>query len=236
MIEFLKNWVLNIATIAILLVLIEILIPSGKTKKLVNLISGFVLLTTIIQPVFKLMWRGNDLNWINEMNNSFDSISNIDVTKGEFREEQIRQIIKVYRKRLVDQIAEIATEIEGVKGAKADIILNEDFNSKKFGEIKRVYIYLEVDYQGQRKEYRDKGGENKNETEETKDEGETSEKGLNITPVKEISEVKINIRKREPVEENDIMTKYKNNTIISLEEKLYRFFMLKKEDIVIFLE
>jgi stage III sporulation protein AF len=50
MIEFLKSWVLNIATIAILLVLIEILIPSGKTKKLVNLISGFLLLITIIQP------------------------------------------------------------------------------------------------------------------------------------------------------------------------------------------
>ena len=220
MIEFLKSWVLNIATIAILLVLIEILIPSGKTKKLVNLISGFLLLITIIQPFFKILWKDSTFDWINEIDNSFTGLSNMDINKGEFREEQISQIIKVYRKRVENRISEIAREVEGVKDAEVDIILNEDFSSPKFGEIKRIYVYLEVDYIEKEKEYENEGEIAKN-------------KDFSITPIKEISEVKIYIGKQNSEPENHIIEKYKNDSVIMLEEKLNRAFMLKKEDIVI---
>ena len=43
MIEFIKNWVVNTVTIVMLIILIEMLIPSGKMKKIVNLVTGFIL-------------------------------------------------------------------------------------------------------------------------------------------------------------------------------------------------
>lgn len=229
MIEFLKSWILNIATIAVLLILIEILIPSGKTKKLVNLVSGFILLITIIQPFLKFLWKSNELNWINELNwsneinSSFNSLANIDITKEEFREEQVKQIIRVYKKRIEGQIKEIAKEVEGVENVEADIILNEDFSSQRFGEIKRVYVYLEVNGKEwkKRKEYEDKREEDKDH---------------NIIQVKGINEVRINLGKQEDGEESDVIDNYKKEIIIGLEEKLHRFLMLKKEDIVISFE
>ena len=46
--EFLKSWVLNIVMLAIFIALLEIIVPSGKIKKFVNLISGFILILSLI--------------------------------------------------------------------------------------------------------------------------------------------------------------------------------------------
>jgi stage III sporulation protein AF len=51
---FLKEWILNIVTLSIFIILIEILIPSGKIKKVVNLVTGFILVIALINPILSL--------------------------------------------------------------------------------------------------------------------------------------------------------------------------------------
>lgn len=213
MLEFLKDWVLNIAVIAVLLVFIELLIPSGKTKKFVNLISGFILIITIIQPFLKFLLKGYDLNWLNAIDNSFSVITEVDVTNTEFREEQIKQIVKVYRKRLIEQIIEIAKGVEEVRDAEADVILNEDYNSQRFGEIKRVYVNIVID-----------------------NENRQGDLDPIIAPVRKIDEVKINIgqiEQKDTGRERDIEDKLKNKIVETLEDRISRSLMIKREDIVI---
>ncbi|NSW91349.1 MAG: stage III sporulation protein AF [Firmicutes bacterium] len=213
MLEFLKDWVLNIAVIAVLLVFIELLIPSGKTKKFVNLISGFILIITIIQPFLKFLLKGYDLNWLNAIDNSFSVITEVDVTNTEFREEQIKQIVKVYRKRLIEQIIEIAKGVEEVRDAEADVILNEDYNSQRFGEIKRVYVNIVID-----------------------NENRQGDLDPIIAPVRKIDEVKINIgqiEQKDTSRERDIEDKLKNKIVETLEDRISRSLMIKREDIVI---
>jgi len=144
MIEFLKGWVLNIVGLAIFIVLLEILVPSGKTKKFINLVSGFVLIIAIITPFLNIARKGIDLKEFQIASSNFIDKREIENNSKILKEKQMRQITEVYRKKLIKQLEETTAEIEGVAGAKADVIINEDYNSDDFGEIKRVYLYLEL--------------------------------------------------------------------------------------------
>ena len=44
MMEYLKEYVINIAILTVIIVLFEIITPSGKIKKIIYLISGFILI------------------------------------------------------------------------------------------------------------------------------------------------------------------------------------------------
>jgi len=48
MIDFLRNWVVNIVTLVVFVMLIEMMLPSGKVKKIVNLVTGFILVIGLI--------------------------------------------------------------------------------------------------------------------------------------------------------------------------------------------
>ena len=54
------------------------------------------------------------------------------------------QIVEIYRQKIINHIEELVMglKLEGVHKAEADVIINEDYNSTNFGEVKRAYIYL----------------------------------------------------------------------------------------------
>ncbi|TYQ13367.1 UNVERIFIED_CONTAM: stage III sporulation protein AF [Acetivibrio alkalicellulosi] len=142
MIGFLKDWVLNIVTLAIFIILIEILIPSGKMKKTVNLFTGLILVIALINPVLSILKKEIDFSALN-IENNYMYIGEIDINSNNLKESQITQMTSVYRGKVISQIESIAKE-EGVVDAKADVIINEDFYDENFGEIMRVYLYLNM--------------------------------------------------------------------------------------------
>jgi stage III sporulation protein AF len=144
MIEFLKGWILNIATLAVFIVLLEMLVPSGKLKKFVNLIAGFILLIAIINPFLGLLKNGVDLKELQLANSNILEKSEIEEGSKVLNERQMRQISEVYRKNLVNRIEEGVMEIAGVSNVRAEVVINEDYNSKSFGEIRKVNLNLEL--------------------------------------------------------------------------------------------
>ena len=50
-----KKWVLNIATMSVLMVLLDLLMPEGKMRKLTQLVSGFVIMFVMINPALQLL-------------------------------------------------------------------------------------------------------------------------------------------------------------------------------------
>lgn len=144
MIDFLKEWVLNIVILAVILVIIEMMIPSGKIKKYVSLISGFVLIIALITPFLKVFKTEWDIKEYYTNSENFIDRKEIELGSRNLEEKQTEQIIEIYRKKLIDQIEENALSIKGVKEADADVIINENYNGENFGEIKRIYLALRL--------------------------------------------------------------------------------------------
>lgn len=142
MIEFFKSWTLNIVTLVLFIVLLEILVPSGKMKKLINMTSGFILIIAVINPFIGLFGKGIDLKDFRISASSYLDRRELEENSKVMKENQGKQIVEVYRNKLAREIEDAAGGIKEVTSVKADVIINEDFNSSGFGEIKRVYLYI----------------------------------------------------------------------------------------------
>ncbi len=142
MMEFLRNWIINIVTIAVFIVILEIMIPAGKVRKVINLISGFVLIIAIMNPVFSLFNSDLNLEEIQISQSNFLDKREIEVNSKLLKEGQVKQLTELYRKKVIGQIEKSILEFSEVAQVKADVIINEDYESTNFGEVKRVYIDL----------------------------------------------------------------------------------------------
>jgi stage III sporulation protein AF len=68
MVDFLKNWIINIVTIVMVVVLLEIILPSGKMKKYVSLVTGFIIMIAIINPFVGIFGKGFNIEDIQLVN------------------------------------------------------------------------------------------------------------------------------------------------------------------------
>jgi stage III sporulation protein AF len=142
MISFLKNWALSIVTLVLFLLMIEIMMPSGNTKKFVNLVAGFILLLAIIRPIAEVFISDFSISETFYADSNFLDRAEITGRSRILEEEQRTQVLKLYREKLINRIEQAVLEVGGIKKAKVDLIINEDYESGNFGEVKRVYVEL----------------------------------------------------------------------------------------------
>lgn len=142
MIDFTKQWVINIVTLVLFIVMFEMLLPTGKMKKYVGLVTGTILIIAIITPLVGLLDKKVDFTALQTSNNMVLDRLQVEKESKLLEEVQMKQIVEVYRQKIIEQLEQNAKEVDGVKQAKADIIFNEDYNSKTFGEIKRAYLEI----------------------------------------------------------------------------------------------
>ncbi len=206
MIEFLKDWCLNVVTLVIFIVLLEMLLPSGKMKKMINLVSGLILVIALINPVLGLFQKGINLEEYQMSNSNFIDKKEIMVNSQAMKEEQTRQITNVYRNKIISQLEDLVRDIKGVLKVKADVIINDDYADEKFGEVKKVYLELKL--------------------------GEADEKTKSIKPVKGIDKVIVGKGKKQESEEvPDI--KVDTELKKQIESKIENILNIQKENIVI---
>lgn len=150
MIGFIKDWIINIIALVLFIILLEIIIPSGKTRKYVNLVTGFILIIAIINPFIKLLKGGISLEAFQLAGSS--EVQRLEIEKNSklYKKEQMKQITEVYRQKVIKQLERSAEETEGVAEAEADVIINEDYASENFGEIKRAYINIVPKAEGEK--------------------------------------------------------------------------------------
>lgn len=140
MIGFLKSWVINIAALSTFVVLLEIILPSGKTKRIVNLISGFILIIAIISPLAGIFNKNFNMSEYQIPGSTFLNRREIEDNAKILGEKQMKQIVNDYRRRLIGEIERVVGDLEGIGYVKADVIINEDYLTENFGEIKRIYL------------------------------------------------------------------------------------------------
>ncbi len=181
MIEFVKQWVINIVALVLFIVMFEMLLPNGKMKKYINLVTGTILIIAIISPLTGLLGKNTDITAIQVLNSN--NLERLEVEKESkvLEEEQMKQIVDVYRDKIIEQLEQNAEEVKGVKQAYADVIFNEDYNSKNFGEIKRAYIEIVPETKSTKESNGDKTGKAAGGNSSTKATEEESSAGKSIT-------------------------------------------------------
>ena len=142
MLEFLRSWIINIVTITIILVLFEIIMPSGKIKKIISLIAGFILLIAVINPILTLKNKNFDLGQNVISDSMYIDKNELEASSKLLKDKQMKQVSQVYKEKVINSIQEQALKVDGVSQATADIEINEDYSSNKFGEITRVNLQI----------------------------------------------------------------------------------------------
>ncbi len=142
MLEFLRGWIINIVIISIVLILFEIVIPSGKIKKIITLVSGFVLLIAVVNPFLQLKSKNYDLTEAILSDSFYIDRKEVEAGSKLLEETQAKQISTVYKNKLTARIEEETNKLEGITDAKATVQINEDYNSEKFGEITKISVEI----------------------------------------------------------------------------------------------
>ena len=227
MLEFIKNWVINIVALVLFIVIIEMLLPNGKMKKYGGIVTGTILIIAITTPLIGLF--GKEFDFAAAQTTASNVISRLQIEKDSklLEEKQLGQIIQVYRSDMIEQLEHQAEEVEGVRKATADIIINEDSASERFGEIKRAY--LEITPEGDVSPKRDSKGD---VSPKRDSKGDISpEEGISpgISKVESVNIEKIMNKRTEiencPLEDRELRKR--------LEDRISEVFGIEKDNIII---
>lgn len=140
--EGIKSWVLNIAAVAVLMVILDLLMPEGRIRRFTQLLTGFIIMFIMINPVITIFGKGVNESWFGLQDEAFLWNSQIRNMSENIQEEQSKQTLELYRKMILTDIKGRLKSHEQIKEAEVDIVLNENVKSEKFGEIRKLYLNL----------------------------------------------------------------------------------------------
>ncbi|MFD3157394.1 stage III sporulation protein AF [Haloimpatiens sp. FM7330] len=61
MIEYIKNWIINISTAVFFIVAIEMVLPNNSIKKYARFVLGLILIVVIINPLIEFVDKGKNI-------------------------------------------------------------------------------------------------------------------------------------------------------------------------------
>lgn len=210
MIVFLKEWVLSFITLIIFIILLEILLPSGKLKKFINLVSGFILIITIIKPLVGNFDIKTPLKDFEIINSNYVDKKSLEQNSKVMEEAQMNQVIEVYRNKLTATIKERLEAVDEILDVEVEIIINEDNISGNLGEIRKVFLKLKI------------AGKNPA--------GKAFDNHKEISPIPKVEKIEIKVGDKETEEVFDEKIKKEVETIIS------NLLQIKGEDIMVSME
>lgn len=142
LIREIQQWILNITAFSILLIMIESIMPSGKYKKYIKIVCGFILTIIVIKPVIPLLSGKVDINELIIVNEAKFDDMRINLLTSDFYNKQHDIIVRNYKKNLERQISEYANATTKDYIVNAEAIINEDRKSKDFGKVISLYLTL----------------------------------------------------------------------------------------------
>ncbi|MCX7903954.1 MAG: stage III sporulation protein AF [Caloramator sp.] len=132
MLSFLSSWVKMILSIYIFATLVEIVLPTNKFKKYVRFVLGFIILITIIMPIFKFL--GNNVNVENTVASYYEKYS-IDNGNKTNLNEYNKQLIFEFKNNLVKRIEEDIKNKLNLEYIVKEIKIDENMSSLSFGKV-----------------------------------------------------------------------------------------------------
>lgn len=145
MITLVREWVISIVILTLFLLIIDILLPSGRIRRVVNLAAGVLVVITIIKPIASMAVPNFSFEgmFVTDSNNLMEQ--DIENMVGYINEDNLSNTVNVYREKILGTINRQLDAMKGFSVISTDIIINEDINGDDFGEIYRVFIEISLD-------------------------------------------------------------------------------------------
>ena len=139
--DFLYDWVKNLAIFMILISLIRNLLPKSNYEKYVRLFTGMLAVLLVLQPFIKILG----------MQDSIDDLFSLDIYSQEMdamKENFLlagsdfeNSLISNYEEQIRKQILLLLKE-EGIEMAQIEFYVCMDEEDERYGSISRMEIYL----------------------------------------------------------------------------------------------
>lgn len=142
--EFIRQWIIQIAYIAVLSIIFELLIPSSSLKKYARVVIGLIIMITIINPIINFIKGDFNFDAMVFKNNYYMNNSDIESLSKEAERQRDMLITKEYKMRLIEQIKSRIQNTYEVEDVNIAVNIVEDINSKDFGKINSIYISFKV--------------------------------------------------------------------------------------------
>jgi len=124
------------------MIILDLLMPEGRIRKFTQLLSGFIIMFVMINPIITLFGKGVNESWTGLQDEAFLWNRQIRNMTGNIKEEQSKQTLELYRKMVLSDIKSRLKTYDQIKDAEVDMVLNENIKSEKFGEIRKLYLNL----------------------------------------------------------------------------------------------
>lgn len=142
MIDLVKSWVVNIVTLVMLIILLEMLVPSGKLKKMISLVTGFILIIAIITPILGFLKKGGELKDIQISQTTFLEQKDLEASARNLSKKQSAIIVTTYKNKLIKDVEENLKTSGKFSEVKADVMVEENSKSDEFGMIRKITVSL----------------------------------------------------------------------------------------------
>lgn len=139
------EWVRNIVIFLILNTIIMNLLGNSSYKKYVSIVSGMILLLIVVSPFLKLLKMDDILDYYLNTNIFQSDMSNVQSELRLMEDKQKDVVFAGFEDTIRDQVADILLD-DGLYLHDIDLVINQDAESKSFGEIESLTInagYLE---------------------------------------------------------------------------------------------
>ncbi len=144
MLDFIRNWIINITVVMIFIMLLETILPNSDMKRYVNVVVGLLIVVVIIQPLMlvkdiSLQFNKNVLEATAFVQQGSVAAQAVDLNR--YRKQEALQLFEA---RIKGEIGRLL-EQEGIKNdnARIELELATDIDQQDFGRIRSVDIYLD---------------------------------------------------------------------------------------------
>jgi len=139
--DWLKDWIKIVAGTVMTLTVIRMLLPAGKSRKAALTVAGFILLSVLLNPLFRLLGGLNGLAFPGlPAFLAEEDRQQLLEEAASYSQEQLAIIIENYKARLAGHINAFVKALPQIGEAESQVEVNEDYTGDKFGAIEKIFI------------------------------------------------------------------------------------------------
>lgn len=138
----LKTWIINISAAVFFITAIEMVLPNNSMKKYGKFVLGLILMTVVINPLFKIINNnGEDIIWnISQNEKNFALMEEGGVNKEEYVKSNIERTLNSFEANLGKRVEGLLKQKYPEKNFKVEVDANYEENNFS---IKNINVEVE---------------------------------------------------------------------------------------------
>lgn len=155
-VDYINEYIKGIAYITVFLIMSDIILPTGNTKKFVSIICGAILILAFINPITNMFKNGIDDAELIPASKNIISDTDIQEMSKKAEKNREKSILELYKKNVIKKMKSIVDEISNNSNSRVTIEIIDDISKNNYCDITRVNIFVEnLSYNTKTEESRD---------------------------------------------------------------------------------